>query len=52
MANTEMRSAMESLACTAIKCAAGEFDPIEEFSEMIRFKANHFLIVDEHLHVF
>ena len=37
MENGEMRGAVEKLACTAIKCAAGEFDPIEEFSEMIRF---------------
>ena len=35
-----MRDAMEKLACTAIKYGAGEFDPIEEFSEMIRFDAN------------
>ena len=35
----QMRSAVEKLACTAIKCKAGEFDPVEEFSEIIRFNS-------------
>ena len=42
MASEEMRGAVEKLACTAIKYAGGEFDPIEEFSEMIRLDANHY----------
>ena len=51
MENEEMRGAVERLACTAIKYAAGEFDPIEEFSEMIRFDANRYLAIEsKYLH--
>ena len=51
MASEEMRGAVEKLACTAIKYAGGEFDPIEEFSEMIRFDANHLAIESKYLHI-
>ena len=42
MENKEMQNVVEKLACSAIQYAAGEFDPIDEFAEMIRFDANFY----------
>ena len=40
--STELRNSIEKLACNAIKCVAGEFDPVEEFSIIIRLvNQNH-----------
>ena len=40
--STELRNSIEKLACNAIKCVAGEFDPAEEFSIIIRLvNQNH-----------